>query len=281
MRIVKQSDCASGTALDRLDMLEAAAYRDMFAAAPRPLSQALGLDAFETAGATMLIAPGIPSPQFNRVIGLGNRRSVSEAELDALTHRYRAAGVRDWWVQVSPSRHASGLIAQLDARGFALPRRRAWVKLARDDRVVEPVRTGAEVREAQEEERNSLAESVCGAFDMPAAVAPWLAGLVGRPGWRSVLAMLDGKIVGGGFLNVQGEGAWLGASGVRASARGRHVHRALMTLRIEMAIAAGCRRIATETGEPIGDEPNPSLRNMYACGFATAYSRLNYAAPAA
>jgi len=53
-------------------------------------------------------------------------------------------------------------------------------------------------------------------------------------------------------------------------------NRAHMTPRIEQAIAAGCAEIVTETGEPIGDEPNPSLHNMHACGFSAAYSRLNY-----
>jgi hypothetical protein len=35
--------------------------------------------------------------------------------------------------------------------------------------------------------------------------------------------------------------------------------------------------VITETGEPIGDEPNPSLRNMAWCGFVRVASRLNYA----
>jgi hypothetical protein len=52
-----------------------------------------------------------------------------------------------------------------------------------------------------------------------------------------------------------------------------------MTLRIGLAIDAGCTEIVTETGEPVGDEPSPSLRNMRACGFSQAYSRLNYSAP--
>ena len=93
------------------------------------------------------------------------------------------------------------------------------------------------------------------------------------------MAVVNGEVVGGGFVHLQGERAWLGVGGVRPTARGQRVHRTLMTLRIEQAIDAGCSEIATETGEPIGDEPNPSLQNMRACGFSQAYSRLNYAAP--
>ena len=53
-----------------------------------------------------------------------------------------------------------------------------------------------------------------------------------------------------------------------------------MALRIRLAIEAGRTRITTETGEPVGDEPNPSLRNMAACGFAKVFARLNFVAPA-
>ena len=82
------------------------------------------------------------------------------------------------------------------------------------------------------------------------------------------------------MLFIEGDTAWLGSGGVLPESRGHHAHRALMTLRIELAIQAGCRHIITETGEPVGDESNPSLRNMEACGFSKLFSRKNYAAPA-
>jgi hypothetical protein len=49
-----------------------------------------------------------------------------------------------------------------------------------------------------------------------------------------------------------------------------------MAARIRPAIEAGCTAIVTETGEPVGDEPNPSLANMLRCGFVRVASRLNY-----
>ena len=266
--------------IDRLDAAEALAYRDMFAAAPAALARSLGLETRELAGATLLIAPGIPVPEFNRVLGLGNGAAVSEAQLDAVAAAFRSAGVGSWWVQVSPAAHSSALIARLGARGFTPPKRRAWVKMSRGSDRPPAVACGADVRAPRPGELPALAEAVCAAFDMPAAIAPWLAALAARPGWRAAAAVLDGAVVGGGFLHLQGETAWLGASGVRAAARGRHVHRALMALRIGQAMEAGCALVTTETGEPVGEEPNPSLRNMRACGFSAAYSRLNYAAPA-
>ena len=49
--------------------------------------------------------------------------------------------------------------------------------------------------------------------------------------------------------------------------------------RIGAAISAGCTSIVTETGEPVHDEPNPSLANMARCGFSRVASRLNWESP--
>lgn len=75
-----------------VDAIEAAAFKDLYAAAPEPLARALGLRVAEIAGATLLLAPGIPQPVFNRAIGLGVHASVTQPDLDALIAAFRAAG---------------------------------------------------------------------------------------------------------------------------------------------------------------------------------------------
>jgi len=114
---------------------------------------------------------------------------------------------------------------------------------------------------------------------MPPALVPWFEAVAVRPSWQAYIAREGGTAIGAALLYINESRAWLGAAGVRKEARGRHVHRALMAQRIEAAIAAGCTRLVTETGEPVGDEPNPSLANMEWCGFEKVCSRLNYAAP--
>jgi GNAT superfamily N-acetyltransferase len=261
------------------DVVEATAYRDMFAAAPPAMTQALGLQIREVAGATLMIASGIPSPVFNRVIGLGNNGVVDDTMLATIVASYRDAGVNDWWLHVSPTTHNAQLANALQAHGFVLAERRAWAKMIRDNAPPVPVATEAEIGLIAAGEENALAEAICAAFEIPQAMAPWFAALAARPQWHAVAAKRDGRIIGGGYLHLQDEHAWLGAGGVCPEARRLHVHRALMTRRIQQAIAAGCTQLFTETGEAIGDEPNPSLRNMHACGFHHAFSRLNYAAP--
>jgi hypothetical protein len=137
------------------------------------------------------------------------------------------------------------------------------------------------VRRALPEEAPAVGETVCAAYGMPAALAPWFAAAVARPRWRAYVALSASGVLGAGLLYIDGRDAWLGAGAVREGARGQHLHRSLMALRIREAIEAGCTRIATETGEPVADEPNPSLANMVFCGFRKLCSRHNYAASSA
>jgi len=271
---------AQDTSLIRLhDEVEAAAYRSMYAAAPPELAQALGLRIQEIDAAWALLAPAMPSPVFNRVIGLANREPATVASLDSLEALYRSAGVGEWWLHVSPAGHEAVLQQLLAARGFQPAVRRSWAKMYRNAAPTLPVECPAEVRAIRVGEEMALAECLCEAYEMPAALAPWFTRLAQQPGWHAVAAWLDNRIVGAGFLYIWGENGWLGAGGVTPAARGLHVHRALMVHRIELARAAGCRGLFTETGEAIADEANPSLRNMLTCGFNQVCSRLNYRAP--
>lgn len=264
----------------RHDEVESAAYRDMFAAAPRELAQALGLETRDIAGATLLIAPGLPATIFNRVIGLGNGAMATDTDLEAIAGAYARAGVRNWWIQATPGEHFDRLCALLTAHGFTVAGRRSWAKMWRGTAAAPDVQTAARVRPAKEADGAQVAEVLGTAFGMPASGAPWFAELVKRPGWLTTAAVMEGKVIGAGMLHLQGDAAWMGIGGVLPDARRAHAHRAVMAERIRVAIGRGCTGIYTETGEPTGNEPNPSLRNMEACGFRKVCSRLNYAAPA-
>jgi hypothetical protein len=54
---------------------------------------------------------------------------------------------------------------------------------------------------------------------------------------------------------------------------------ALFARRIQDAIGLSARHLFTETGEPAGSVPNPSLSNTRRCGFVKVVSRLNLANP--
>lgn len=267
--------------IQQLDAIEATAYCDMFAAAPVALTAALQLRTCEMRGATLLVAPGLPTPMFNRVIGLGNTHSASAVDLDEITNIYRAAGVNAWWLHVSPGAQPDSLAAELISRGFRPPARQFWVKMLHRNTLPSCIETAFDIRIIRASERQVFGEILCDAFEMPAPLAAWFAALAERENWHAVGAFDHNKLLGGGLLRIEGATAWLGAGGVRPDARGHHVHRAIMALRIQLAIEAGCSVITTETGEPMQDEPNPSLRNMLANGFEKVFSRANYASPVA
>jgi hypothetical protein len=259
-----------------LEAVEAAACRQIYAAAPSGLASSLGIRTAEVEGATLLIASGIPDPFFNRAIGLGVHRPATEAALDRVIAVYRAAGCSNWWLHLTPGAQPEALAGWLTARGFAPPARRSWAKMLRGTEPPPRFASALKVREAKATEFAATADAICRAYGMPPAFVPWFESLSRRRNWRTYAALDGDEVVGAGLLYLDRTHAWLGAGGVRREYRGRNAHRQLMALRIADAIAAGCTRITTETGEPVNDEPNASLANMQRCGFRKAYSRLNY-----
>lgn len=260
-----------------LDAIEADAYADMLAAAPPPVAAGMGLAVRRVAGATLLLASRAPVSLFNRVIGLGNDAPATEADLDTVLAVYRDAGAMSPWVHVGPASEPLALRGWLGARGFAPPARKSWAKVVRGTEAPPEFATDLTTRELDGGHASALASVLAAAHGMPPPIVPWVAAMVGRPGWRAYGAFDGDTLAGGGFLWTSGERAWLGMAGTLEAHRRRGGQKAVMVARIRDAIAMGCTVITTETGEPVGDELNPSLTNMLRCGFRLAASRDNYA----
>jgi GNAT superfamily N-acetyltransferase len=254
------------------DAIEAQAARDLYAAAPA----AMGLAAPEVGGATLLLAPSLPVNWFNRAIGLGVDRPATEADLDAILAIYRSAGVADFWVHLSPAADPPELADWLAERGLALHERRTWAKFLRGPEAPPPCPT-LPVRPGGPADAETAATVACNAFGLPPALADWFAAPVGRPGWDLLVAETAGRIVATGSLFRNGATAWLGIAATLPEHRGRDAQSALLAERIRTAAAACCNCLATETGEPIANEPDPSLANVRRLGFGQVCSRLNYA----
>jgi len=266
----------TGREAERLvDVIEAQACADLYAAAPPTMSAR----AREEGGVTVLCIPSVPVSYFNRVIGLGNAASASAADLDRIAAGYSAAGVAEYWIHVSPGARPAELPAMLAARGFAPPPRRSWSKFLRSTSVPPVVHAELSIRMAVAEDAESVAQVVTTAYGIPPALAPWFCSLVGRPRWQVWVAERDGLIVATGSLYIAGLYGWLGVGATLAEQRGRGAQSCLLAARIRAAREAGCELVATETGDPIGDEKNQSLANIRRAGFELVCSRLNYAAP--
>jgi GNAT superfamily N-acetyltransferase len=255
------------------DSIEACASRDLYATAPADLD----LRSQIIAGATVLLAPKLPVSYFNRTIGLGMQQPASPNDLDAVTSAYRAAGIQAYWIHLNPLAQPQALPQWLEARDFELAPRRSWAKFLRGAEPLPAIKTSLRVRLAAGADAPALAQVVCAAYGLPALLIPWFEALVGRPGWQVLVATADAQIVATGAAYIRGRTAWLGIGATLPEFRKRGAQTALLAARIEAAAAQGCTILATETGDAIATEPNPSLNNIRRCGFTQVCSRLNYA----
>jgi GNAT superfamily N-acetyltransferase len=255
------------------DSIEARAMVDTFAAAP----SAVDLRTDIVAGATLLLAPRIPTPFFNRAIGLGVFEPATEGALDEILERFEAARPREFWLHLNPVAKPAQIAGWLSARGLAQPPRRTWAKFLRVPEPYSARPSTLSVRAAKPQDAAAIAQVACAAFGMPASLEPWFGALVGRPGWNFFVAEADGRIAATGAAFIEGSTAWLGVGATLADYRNRGAQSALLAARLELAADAGCSVVATETGESIAGEVNPSLNNIRRAGFVQVCSRLNYA----
>ena len=263
----------------RADEAEARASADFFRAAPPALASRLGLRVEHHAGATVLLAAHLPAATFNRVIGAGVHQRAQPQDLDHWLARLAAAGAQPGWVHLAPGAQPAELADWLAQRGLTPAARRAWVKLWRGTAAAPSVASSLHIAPTTPETLAATAQAIVAAFEMPSAVAEWIGALHGRSRW-TLYSVLDGQQpVGGGALYLDDGSAWLGMAGVLASHRNRGGQGALMARRIADALAAGSHSLYTETGEPVGQEANPSLTNMLRCGFSPVMSRLNLRTP--
>ena len=260
---------------DDLERIEIDAWRDYCAAAPPPFAQAVGLETAELDGPLLAMCKRIDHYQFNRLMGGGLAGDADGKSLAIAAERFREAGLKNGYLQIAPGGRAPALEARARALGLK-PLERVWVKFSRGDAPVPTPPTDLEIDEAKAAEAMDFAQAVVAGFGMPPTLAPWLAAIVGRKGWRTYIARDNGKAVGGAAMFLADGRAWLGIGAVQAGARRRGGQNALLARRIADGVAAGARWFATETGKPLPGEPHPSFSNIQRAGFAIAYERANW-----
>ena len=255
---------------------EAAANLDLFRAAPAGVAELLGLEAFSIGDGLALMAREIDDAQFSRVFGLGVEAPIRPEHLDQVARSFRPLGHSTSRLQLAPvAEQRLGVPEALAARGMA----RApggWTKRARPTAEPLTAPTDLVIVEAQDAP-GRFGVTACAGFGVPGFIAPWFEALVGRPDWRTYLAIDGETTVGTAALYLAEACGWLGACAVLPQARGRGAQGALMARRIEAAQAAGKAWAITETGAPPpGEAPGPSYRNMDRHGFAEIHLRANY-----
>ena len=260
---------------DDLERIEIDAWRDYCAAAPPPFAQAVGLETAELGGPLLAMCRRIDHYQFNRLMGGGLADDAEGRSLETAAENFRSAGLKNGYLQIAPGGRAQAMEAKARALGLK-PLDRVWVKFSRGDTPASTPPTDLEIAEARPDEAMEFARAVTAGFGMPETLAPWLAAIVGRKGWRAYVARDEGMAVGGAAMYVADGRAWLGIGAVQAAARRRGGQGALLARRIDDGGAAGARWFATETGKPLPGEPHPSFSNIQRAGFSISYERANW-----
>lgn len=257
--------------------IESRAWTDIVAAAPPWLRQSTGLRMEEVGGVVALIAPSLDSLLFNRVIGLGEHAPATHDLIRAVIDRYLTFDVQHYWVHAGPYARPARLGGLLQENGLE-PYQRSWVKMIRPARHAVHAQTALNIRLATVAEATTVASIVGPGFDLPQHGAELFAGLVGRRRWQVFVAETSKQVVAAAGMFIEGDVAYLCFASTLPQFRRQGAQRALMEARINVAVAAGCHWIATETGFPLAaDEPNASYQNMLWAGFRPVAIRDNYA----
>ena len=234
---------------------EIEALTDMFAAAPDPTREALGLALSSLPGVVLLTAARIAGPMFNRAI-VHDASRCDATTLDDVIARLAAIGTKAY-VQLAPIPGAVAIDAELRARlGDPVGR---WAKFRRTHAALPVTESALEIRELDEGDADRFAAVVGAAFAMPPTLLPWLAAIVGRPRWRVFGAFAGTELVGGAGVHLGERTAWLGLGAMKPSHRGQGGQTALLLARLRAGLETG-RAIVSETGEE--DPPGSSWRNL-------------------
>jgi GNAT superfamily N-acetyltransferase len=257
-----------------LERIEVAAWGDFHKAASRQIAANCGIGLIPLESICGAIASKIDVLAFNRVIGLGMTEPVTEETLDEIISEYRDRGARRFFVQLCSSAVPDDIPDWLLSRGFH--HYNNWVKLYRGVKPCPKVETDLDVRQIGTEESFAFARILVSSFEWPVQMEPWVARMIGRPGWRHYMAY-DGKTpVATAALYVEGENGWIDFASTLPDYRGRGAQGALVERRIRDGAESGCKRLVVETAEETPEKLAPSYRNMRRFGFETAYIRPNY-----
>lgn len=229
----------------------------------------LGLELHEVDGAMVSIARNDPSIMLNRTLGLGLLHPITDNGIETIREQYRRAGIDRYFLHVHP---ADGLAARLASAGLR-PHRR-WMKFERGTDSPPAARTDLTVREIDAAHGEAFGRIAAPAFGLTAPAAALFTNLPGRPGFHLYMSFDGDTPVGTGLLLIEGADAWFDWGATDPSFRGSQ--RALLARRVNDAIAAGCNRLLTCTGEEVPGDPQHSWHNIEWAGFRPTRLRENW-----
>lgn len=206
------------------------------------------------------------SANLNRVYLCGTEAGLRPDGLDRLIELFTAAGVKRFFVWLSPGADMDAVRGWLDQRGFVRVRWTGYPTLCRSERSPIQFRTDLEIREVSPAEiaaaRDQLGETLWPEYVRPA----------GKQGFFHYMAFDGERPVATAALCVFDDIGYLMAAATTESHRLRGAQQALIAERIKRAEQIGCSILVSETLTML----EHSLRNLQRAGFQEAYDKEVY-----
>jgi len=241
---------------------------------PPAIAKKFGISLERIGGAKATIASKVDMLAFNRVVGLGFETSITAGLLDDIIALYKEAGVKRFFIQLSPHAKAGISSDVLADKGFQYHNN--WVKLYRPVIPIPVANTSLRIEVIRGEHMEAFSKIIVESFGWSDELRPILELPVGREGWRHYLAYDGDKPVACAAAFFRDEYASLAFAATLPEYRGLGAQSALIARRFQDASDACCKWMISETAEDRPDKPSASFRNMIRHGFRTAYLRQNY-----
>jgi GNAT superfamily N-acetyltransferase len=258
----------------QLELQEAFCWSEHYKGLSSETLTSLGIRLTNTGTAVAGIVAELDILAFNRVIGLGLEEPVTGELIDEIISLYGDAGVKRFFIQISPDALPHGLPDMLTERGFRYHNN--WMKLYRAVEPFPDVRTEFRIEVVDGSRSALFSDMLATCFEWPDVVKPFLAAPIGRPGWTHYILYYGDTPAACAALFIRGEHASLAFAGTMPDFRGRGAQAVLIARRFRDALSAGCRWMVTETAEETPDRSVASYRNMMRNSFQVAYRRPNY-----
>ena len=257
-----------------IEVAEARAWEDCYAAAPADFADAAGVGFRTVAGALVIRWAATGRRYFSRAIGLGVSEPATEAAIDDILAGYREAGIDMFLLQSLPHCRPAEYEGWLRERG--LEPFDAQDRVFRDGRPAAPA--PGPVERVTRESAGEWAEFLQRIYRLD--TGPWLEQLIGRPGWHEYVYRDGGEIVAARGMLIGPDGAaWLGMDGPVPGIMSDDYapDAAMCEFIVADGLANGARSFLADIEAPSAEMDTPAYRYFGELGFTRPYVQTHWA----
>lgn len=274
MNMEVKQEAISLDILHNLEIIEAAAWNEMYKAADKFTRRDCGMQLHHVNGASLSIISKIDVLAFNRVVGWGIKNTAAEEDINEFIKHYKKTAVPRFFVQVSPYAEPAEATGWLQHHGFE--HHNNWVKLYRESGESPHPATDFKFKEVTKEDAKTFVSIVTEGFQWPEEVSDILIALIGRKSWYHVMAWEEEEPISTASFYWNNDYAWFCFASTLPGYRAKGAQTALISHLIDTATHAGCKHFFVETADEKAGCPSPSARNLMRMGFREIYKRPNY-----